>query len=147
MYNLRTFPCPNCLEIINETMRACPHCAAPVDPEAAGAAAELQDKVNQACSDASYLRTAAVVMFGFLGLSLIPFVPLVFWGFLITFVAVVVLLVRWQSRFGRLQSADPDYAQARRSRNVALVLWVLAVPVGFVVRPLLGVIIDSMLFQ
>jgi fatty acid desaturase len=146
MFNPRTFPCPNCKEIINDTMRACPYCSAPVDPNAASAAAELQDKVNQACSDASYLRTAALVMFGFLGLSLIPFMPLVFWGFLFTFIAVIVLIVRWQSNFGKLQTADPDYAQAKRSRNVALVLWVLALPVGFIVRPLIGVIISG-LFQ
>lgn len=138
MYNLRTFPCPSCGEIINEKAEVCKFCSAPVDREAAVQAGELQSKVNQACSDASYLRTAAVVMFGFLAAGLlIPFFAIAYWAFLVTFVVLLVLLVRWQTRFGRLQSNDPDYAKAKRSKNVGLALWLAA---------LLFIIIDLLIW-
>jgi hypothetical protein len=136
----QTFPCPNCKEIINDSMARCRYCDAPVDPQAAASAAELQGRVNQACSDASYLKTAALVMWAFLGLSFIPFVPLVFWAFLFTFVAVLVLIVRWQLKFGRIQTDDPDYPRARRSKNLAALLWLGAFFVAFVLRALMVVL-------
>lgn len=132
----RTFPCPNCNEIINDTMETCRYCSAPVDRQAAAVAAELQSKVNQACSDASYLKTAAFLMWAFLGLSFIPFIPLVSWGFIGMFVVVPILIIRWQVKFGSIQTKDPDYPQARRSKNLALILWLAALFVGFVVNPL-----------
>ncbi len=46
------------------------------------------------------------------------------------------MFVRWQLKFSGLVTNDPDYAQARRSKNMALALWVLALPLGFVVQPL-----------
>lgn len=133
----QTYPCPNCDEIINDRMERCPHCSAPVDREAAAAAAAVQASVNQACSDASFLRTAAFVMWAFLLLSLlpIPFIPLT-WMFVVTFFVVLVLLVRWYLRFSRLETRDPDYRQARRSWNLALLLWLAALPLGLVLRVL-----------
>ena len=133
----QTFPCPECKEIINDSMAQCRYCNAPVDPQAAASAAALQSRVNQACSDASYLRTAALVMWAFLGLSFVPFVPLVSWAFLFTFVAVLVLIVRWQLKFGTIKTDDPDYPRARRSKNLAALLWLGALFVGFILRPLL----------
>jgi hypothetical protein len=138
----QTYPCPNCKEIINDSMEKCPYCSTPVDRQAAVAAAEIQSKVNQACSDASYLRTAAVVMWVFLGLSFIPFIPLVGWGFLFTFVTVLVMIIRWQIKFGGIRTNDPDFPRAKRNRNLALVLWLTAF-VGFVGRQLLLEIIFS----
>lgn len=132
----QTYPCPNCNEIINDTMEKCRYCSAPVDRQAAAAAAETQGKVNQACSDASYLRTAAFVLWVFLGLSFIPFIPAVGWAFLFTFVAVPVMVIRWQIKFGGIKTNDPDYPKAKRNRNIALVLW-LAAFVGFFVRQVL----------
>ena len=145
MFKSQTFPCPNCNEIINDSMQTCRFCSTPIDREAAEAAGDLQGKVNQACSDASYLRTAAVVMFTFLGLSLIPFVPFVFWGFLFTFIAVIVMIVRWQKNFSGLKTNDPDYENARRSKNLALVLWIAAFPLGFRIRPIIPIIIAEFL--
>ena len=139
--NPRTFRCPNCKEMINDTMTQCRFCSTPVDPGIAGMIAERQEKANQSYSDASFLRTAAVAMFVFLGLSLIPFLPIVYWGFLIAFIVVIVLLIRWQVRFGSLQTDDPDYQRARRSKNTAFLLLIIAAPVGFIVRPLLPLII------
>lgn len=133
----QTFPCPNCKEIINDSMSRCRYCDAPVDPQTAAAAAELQARVNQACSDASYTKTAALVMWAFLGLSFVPFIPLVSWGFLFTFVVVLVLIVRWQLKFGRIKTDDPDYPGARRSKNLAALLWLGALFLDFIIRPLL----------
>jgi len=132
-----SFPCPSCKEIINDRMEQCRFCGAPVDKGIAQMLAETQARVNQAYSDASYMKTAAFVMWAFLGLSFIPFAPLVEYGFIITFVVVIVLVIRWQLRFSHLNTSDPDYAKARRSKNLSLVLWLVALPVGFIFRGVL----------
>jgi hypothetical protein len=132
----RTFRCPSCNEMINDSMTQCRFCSVPVDPGVAQLIAERQEKANQACSDASYLRNAAIAMYVFMGLSFIPLLPLVGWGFLITFVVVLVLLIRWQVKFGRLTINDADYLSARRSWRLSLVLWIVAIPLDFIVRPL-----------
>jgi hypothetical protein len=108
-----------------------------VDPQAARDAGQLQAKVNQACSDASYLKTAAIVMWVFLGLSFIPLLPVVSWGFLFTFIVVLILIIRWHLKFSSVKTGDADFPRARGSKNLATILWVVAIPVGFVLRPLL----------
>lgn len=140
--NPRTFRCPNCNEMINDSMTVCRYCSAPVDPVAAQLIAERQAKANQAYSDASYLRTAAIAMYVFMGLSFVPLIPIVGWGFLITFVVVLVLLIRWQVKFGRLVTNDADYLKARRSWRLSLVLWIVAIPIGFIIRPLFYLMLE-----
>ena len=132
--NPRTFRCPNCNEMINDSMTQCRYCNVPVDPAVAQLIAERQEKANQSYRDASFLRTAVVAMYVFMGLSYIPYVPLVGWGFLVTFIVVLVLLIRWQVRFGSLVTNDADYLKARRSWRLSLVLWVVAILLGFIVR-------------
>ena len=132
--NPRTFRCPNCNEMINDSMTQCRYCNVPVDPAVAQLIAERQEKANQSYSDASFLRTAVVALYVFMGLSYIPYVPLVGWGFLVTFIVVLVLLIRWQVRFGSLVTNDADYLKARRSWRLSLVLWVVAILLGFIVR-------------
>ena len=138
--SLRTFRCPNCNEMINDSMTQCRYCSVPIDPAVAQLIAERQEKANQACSDASYLRTAAVAMYVFLGVSLIPLLGFAFWGFLITFVVVIFLLIRWQIRYGSLVTDDADYKTARRSWWIALAL-LIGVIVIFIVR----VVIEALL--
>lgn len=135
MFNPKTFPCPNCREIIHDQMQVCRFCHVPVDPAIAAQQAYLQSKVNQACSDASFLRTAAGAMFIFMLISLVPFISFADWGFLMSFFFVAVMAVRWQVNFGGLVTNDPDYVKAKKSRNVAIILWVVAIPVGFIIRP------------
>jgi len=134
----RTFRCPNCNEMINDSMTQCRFCSVPVDPAVAQLIAERQEKANHAYSDASYLRTAAIAMYVFLGLSML--LAFFFWGFLVTFVVVIVLLIRWQVRFGSLVTDDSDYKSARKSWWISLVL-LLGVPVIFVVRIVIEVLI------
>ena len=141
----RTFRCPNCSEMINDSMTQCRFCSTPVDPAVAAMIADRQEKANRACSDASYVRIAAIAMFVFLGLSFIPFLPVVYWGFVITFFAVLVMLILWQVRFGSLVTDDPDYQRARRSKNIALILLIIAAPLGFIIRPLIGLILSAMM--
>lgn len=136
----RTFPCPNCKEIINDSMTQCRFCSVPVDPNVAQLIADRQEKANLAYSDASYLRTAAIGMYVFLGLGFIPFLPFVSWGFLIIFVVVIVLLIRWQIRYGGLVTDDADYKSARRSWWISLAM-LLGVPVIFVIRIVIGVLL------
>lgn len=137
MFNeIRSFPCQACSQIINDSADKCRYCGTPIDREAAIAAADIQDNVNRACSDASFLKTVGVGMFVFLGLSFIPLLPLVGWGFLATFVALAVLLIRWQLKYRGLPTKDSDYDKAMGHRNLAFILWIAAIAVGFVIRPL-----------
>jgi len=126
--------------MINDSMTECRFCSVPVDPGVAQLIADRQEKANQAYSDASYLRTAAIAMYVFFGLSLVPLLGFAFWAFLITFIVVIVLLVRWQIRYRSLITDDADYKKARRSWWISLVL-LLAVPVIFVVRLVIEVLL------
>lgn len=127
--------------MINEQMNICRYCKVAIDPGIAALVAERQEKANAAYSDASYLRNAAVGMFFFLTVGL--FLTIGYVGFLVTFVFSIVLLVRWQAKFGDLLTSDPDYKQAKRSRNIAAVLLVLAIPVGIVASPFIDLIIQE----
>lgn len=131
------FPCVSCREIINDQSAECKYCGAPIDPAIARAAAETQDRVNQACSDASYLKIAAGSMWALLGGSFLRLVSILNFGFYITFFVVAFLLARWQLRFSNINTVDTDYVQARRAKNVAFLLWLAALLVGFVIKPLL----------
>jgi hypothetical protein len=131
----RTFRCPNCKEMINDSMKQCPFCSVPVDPAVAQMIADNQERANQACNDASYLRTVAAAMYVFLGLSFVPFVAgfsLV--AFVLLFFVVIVLLIRWQVKFGSLRTDDADYRKARRSWGISLALFLGASVLGFIVR-------------
>jgi hypothetical protein len=133
-----SFPCPSCQEIINDRMKECRFCGVPVDPGIARQIGENQRKVNRAFSDAGYLKNAAFLMWGLLAVSLIPFVPWVSWGFLFTFLAVIVLLVRWYLKYAEINTSDPDYQKARGWIYLVGILWLAALPVGFVIRPLIA---------
>jgi hypothetical protein len=139
-----SFPCPSCKEIINDRAEQCKYCGAPIDKGVAQFAAEVQSKVNQAYSDASYLKTAAFALLTLLAISMIPFVPLVFYGAIFIFFAVLVMLVRWQLKFSNINTPDPDYQKARRNKNIALVLWIVSIPL-FVLRDLIFLAVGNML--
>jgi hypothetical protein len=147
LFETHTFPCPNCNEIINDSMQECRFCHALIDPRAARAASQLQSRVNQACSDASYTATAAYMMCAFLVLDIlpIPFIP--FWlVYLLTFFTVIAMVIRWQAKFGQLRTRDPDYKRALFSRNVALVLWLVAMPVWIAGR-IFGAVVWAVLMR
>jgi len=128
--------------MINDSMSHCKHCGVEIDPGIASLIADRQEKANQAYSDASYLRNAAVAMFVFLAVGLV--LTIGYLGFVITFLITLVLLVRWQFKFSDLLTNDPDYVKAKRSRNVAAVLLAVAVPAGFIASPFIDVIIQTL---
>jgi hypothetical protein len=119
----RTFRCPNCSEMINDAMTECRYCSVPVDPGVAQLVADRQEKANQAYSDASFLRSAAIAVYVFMVLTWSPLFPFIFLlGFVITFVVVIVLLIRWQLRYSNLITDDADYKRARRSWWISLAM-------------------------
>lgn len=142
-FSPRTFRCPNCNEMINDNMTECRYCSVPIDPAVAQLTADRQQKANQSVSDASYLRTATIAMYVFLGLSFVPFIPVVGLAFALVFFVVVFLVIRWQVKFGSLQTSDSDYVGARKSWRISLILLIVAAPLGFLVRP----IVDAVFFR
>jgi hypothetical protein len=130
---LRGFPCPKCNELINTSMDKCSYCSAPIDPAEAEAAAAIQEQVNKAYSDASFIRNMAVGTWVFFLIRYIPIVGIAGWvGMLILMVLVPIKLILWQVKFGRIKTADPDHKRAKTNRNVAFLIWIpLPLLLGF----------------
>jgi hypothetical protein len=127
--HIMSFRCVSCGEYINTSMAQCRYCAAPIDAEVARKFSLEQDKVNKACSEASYIKSVAVVLAVSCGLSFLPipiFNNMALLFFCATYLAVPTMVLRWQYKFGQLRSSDPDYSKAKRVRNVALLLWGVA---------------------
>ena len=128
MFTPSSFPCPSCQEFINDSMTQCPYCSAPVDPQVARQAVEFQQRVNNACNDASLIRNLAGVMWLCFFLRFIPFVGCAAGiALLILFFLVPIRLLIWQSKYGMLRTPDVDYQRAKRNALIALALWILMV--------------------
>jgi len=127
--------------MINDQMTACRYCSVPVDPGVAQLIADRQQKANQAVSDASFLRTATIAMWVFLGLTFIPFLPFIELAFVIVAIVVIVLTIRWQVKYNNLLTNDADYQAARKSWRTSLLLALAALPVAFIVRPLIYIFV------
>ena len=116
--------CPQCKETINTSVQQCPYCSATIDAAQAEVAAAFLAKVNQACSDGSYIRIMAGTMMAFFGLRFLPVVSTVgFWGSLFLLFALPVMTIRWWVRFGGIKTDDPDFRAAKRSTLAALGIW------------------------
>ena len=126
--DLDVFECPHCKQTIDISADVCRFCGAKVDHEAAQKAAHLLAKVDQACSDASVLRYAAVTAFCLplgvvIGLLHHPrFIHLVgFQNVFLGFCALVFAVsspfpiwsLRWWRKNARLTSDDEDFQNAR----------------------------------
>lgn len=124
--SIRVFECPSCSQTINTSLSQCPFCSAPIDGQAAEAAATHTTKVSQACNDASYVRILAGSLVVFWLLTIVPFMGLVgIVGYYVLLVLVPVLAIRWWVRFSSLRADDPDYRRAKRNVRIALVIWVV----------------------
>jgi Ca2+/Na+ antiporter len=122
------FECPHCKETIDSAEKKCRFCSALIDPGVAEKAAKTLAKVNQACSDASFMRTAAIALLALFGMMFVPLLSWYgTWGCLILFVAVLVMVVRWWLRFWRIETDDDDFVRARRT--VAVISALLFFPV------------------
>ena len=116
MNRARVFQCPSCKQTIDTSAQQCRFCSAPIDSAAAEVAANFMARLNQACSDASYLKIALVCAVVFLGVMFLPFVSLVgvFGYYFLTF-AIPVWTVRWWIRFWNIKTDDPDFRRAKRT--------------------------------
>jgi hypothetical protein len=108
------FECPNCKQTIDVTAKQCRFCSALIDPVAAEAAAEKMARINQACSDASFLRTMAISILVFLGLMFVPFLTwLGVCGYYFLMFAVPFMAIRWWIKFPAIRADDPDFRRAK----------------------------------
>jgi hypothetical protein len=140
---MRIFPCPACNQLISTDAEKCRFCSAPVDPALAQAAADTQDKVNSAYSDAMMIRNLAAGMWVAFLVRFIPFVGIVGWiGMLALLVIVPIKLIVWQARFGRIKTNDPDYKKAKTNRLIAFLVWL---PLPLLLLFLFGLVLVAML--
>jgi hypothetical protein len=141
---MRIFPCPACNQLISTDAEKCKYCSAPVDRALAEAAADTQDKVNTAYSDAMTIRNLAAGMWVAFLIRFIPFVGIVGWiGMFALLIIVPVKLIIWQARFGRINTSDPDYKKAKTNRLIAFLIW-LPLPLLFLF--LFGLVFLAILF-
>ena len=120
--------CPVCKQTVDASATQCRFCSSPIDPVAAQAAALKLSKINQACSDASFLRTAAISILVFFGVMFIPFMGLLgLVGYYFLLIAVPFLAIRWWVKFGGIQADDSDFRRARMTVIVISVLIVIPI--------------------
>ena len=109
-------PCPACNQTINTSMQTCPFCSASIDHAAATASAEVFARVNQACSDASYLKIMAWSVLTFFLVMFIPLLGLVgVVGLVFVSYALPVMCIRWWVKYGSIKTADADFVSARHA--------------------------------
>ncbi|MGO8760228.1 MAG: hypothetical protein ACLQG3_19110 [Terracidiphilus sp.] len=108
------FDCPNCKETIDANAETCRFCGVKVDHEAARRSAVLLARVNQACSDASYLKSTALTLPVFFLVRFVPFIApagtIGFWGLL---VALPLWALRWLLKYRGIETDDPEFRRAR----------------------------------
>jgi len=120
--------CPECKETIDANAKVCRFCGAKIDHEAARKAAQLLANVDQACSEASYLRNASVIALGLLvGTPLVlmrsgRLIAVVGFQNLLLGFCVLVLFVsspfpiwsmRWWTKYANITSDDEELQSAR----------------------------------
>jgi hypothetical protein len=113
---VRVLPCPNCKETINTSMQQCPFCSVPIDHDAAETSAAAFSKVNQACSDASYLKIMAGSALMFFLLEFVPILGMIGgMGFLFLEFAIPVMTIRWWIKFGKIKTDELEFARAKQT--------------------------------
>ena len=121
--------CPKCGETIDAKADVCRFCGAKIDHEAAAKSAHLLARVDEACSDASFLRnTAAIAMilclgtlFGALRSGGRLIVRIGFENALLGFCVLVLIAsspfpvwcMRWWTKYAGLSGDDEDFQTAR----------------------------------
>jgi hypothetical protein len=133
-YASTLFPCPKCNETIDNTAATCRFCGQPVDHEAAVQAAELLSRINQAVSDASYMKSCALALPVFFVLRYVIFLSgLGGIGFVGLSIALPIWALRWWLKYGKIKTNDAEFNRARRTvkivgicASLALVFLVIA---------------------
>jgi hypothetical protein len=141
-YGPSVFDCPKCKQTIDASATSCRFCGAPVDRDIALKSAALLAKVNQAISEANYMRTVALSLPVFYVLHLIPFANMLGeLGFLIVTVVVPIWGVIWWIRYNAIEYEDAEFKKSRRAvlrttiviAAVFLISVVLSFIVGFAI--------------
>jgi hypothetical protein len=113
------FPCPKCNETIDNTAETCRFCGQPVDHEAALKAAQLLSKINQGCSDASYMKSCALAIPVFFVVRYIPFVSTVGGvGCLGLSIGIPAWALIWWLKYGSIKVDDVDFIRARKTVRI-----------------------------
>jgi predicted RNA-binding Zn-ribbon protein involved in translation (DUF1610 family) len=117
------FDCPGCKKTINIADAVCPYCGVTIDRETAEREVARMEKINRACSDAVFLRTAILLW----PVSwLLMLVPIIGWvglgGSILLFFVLVFLIIRWWVRNYNLRSTEADF---KRARTTVLVITAL----------------------
>ena len=124
--------CPSCNETIDASSQQCRFCLAPIDPVAAQAAADVMSKVNQACSDASFVKTAAGAILVAFVLRFVPFVSgLGNVAFLVLLMAVPAMAIRWWVKFLGIETNEADFRRAKKT------VAAIGIPVSIILATLL----------
>jgi hypothetical protein len=112
-------------------MQQCPFCSVPVDHDAAETSAAAFGKVNQACSDASYLKIMAGSALTFFLLRFVPILGTIgVVGFLFLEFAIPVMTIRWWIKFGKIKTDDLEFARAKQTAmfvGIGAIIFFLAV--------------------
>ncbi len=128
----RIFECPNCKQTIDTSSAPCRFCGANIDPAAAEAAAAKMARVNRACSDASYLKIAALCAPAFLLIFFIPFMTFIGeLGLIFLEIAVPVWIILWCFRFLNIEIDDPDFRRAKKTVMIVAIVWAVLVGLRF----------------
>lgn len=139
------FECPQCKETIDLSADSCRFCGTKVDREAAEKAALVMKKINQACSDSSYMMSSALAIPLFFLLRFLPFFSMVGTvGFIVLLIVLPAWALRWGIKFSSITTDDKDFIRARKNVKMigitATVLLVFLVITPFVVA-MLGVLV------
>ena len=85
-------------------------------------------RINRACSDASYLKIAALCAPAFLLIFFIPFMTLLGeLGLIFLELATPIWIILWCFRFLRIQTDDPDFRRAKKTVFIVAAVWMLLV--------------------
>ena len=126
------FECPHCRQTIDTTSARCRFCSGEIDPAQAEAAAVKMARINRACSDASYLKIAALCAPAFLLILFVPFMTLMGEiGLIFLEIAVPVWIVLWCFRFLNIKTDDPDFRKAKKTVFIVAIVWAVLVGARF----------------
>jgi hypothetical protein len=124
----QVFRCPSCHEIISLGVSSCRFCSTPIDHRVAQVEAEKLGQITQACAQANQLKH---------GNAIIPLLLLLqaylWWtssmpgiGAKISWISLggPIIVIGWFVKYGRLQTDDPDFHQAKKAMKLSLMLWI-----------------------
>lgn len=131
------FRCPACNEVLAAGSTTCRYCGLALSPDQASLAAAQFATVSQAVTQANNLKFGNIAALGFividafLCLTADLFTTRFLYGQLIPLGATAVM-VGWFFKYGRLETRDPDYPEAKTAMKKSLIVWIatLVVQIG-----------------